>query len=48
MYAIRSYYDNVHIAANSLVITNIPDNATAMGVPAKVWHFPAAKEEGQK
>ncbi len=40
--------NNVHIAANSLVITNIPDNATAMGVPAKVWHFPAAKEEGQK
>lgn len=31
--------NNVNIAANSLVISDIPDNSTAMGVPAKVWHF---------
>lgn len=37
--------NNVSIAANSLVITDIPDNSTAMGVPAKVWHFPAKREE---
>ena len=32
--------NNVNIAANSLVISDIPDNVTAMGVPAKVWKFP--------
>lgn len=38
--------NNVNIAANSLVISDIPDNSTAMGVPAKVWHFPPRKGEG--
>lgn len=38
--------NNVKIAANSLVISDIPDGCTAMGVPAKVWHFAQKKEEG--
>jgi len=37
--------NNVSIAANSLVISDIPDDSTAMGVPAKVWHFPQKRDE---
>lgn len=40
--------DGVRIAANSLVISDVPAGAMAMGVPAKVYpgrgHGPAAAE----
>lgn len=30
--------DNVKIGANAVVLTNIPDNSTAVGVPARIIH----------
>ncbi len=37
--------DHAIIAANSLVINDVPAHATAMGVPARAWKFPAKTEE---
>jgi serine O-acetyltransferase len=31
--------DGATIAANSLVISDIPPNSTAIGVPARVWQY---------
>ena len=28
--------DNVHIGANAVVLKDLPDNCTAVGVPAKI------------
>lgn len=39
--------NNVIVAANSLVISDIPDNSTAIGVPARVWKF-QQRREGQE
>src|SRR6185295_16383804 len=38
--------DGARIAANSLVISDIPAGTTAIGVPAKVLRVPAAKHPG--
>lgn len=41
-----------HIAANSLVITDVPPGATAVGVPARVMRYtgrpPAERRQGQR
>lgn len=35
--------DGATIAANSLVITDVPPNSTAIGVPARVWKYSAVE-----
>jgi len=40
--------DGARIAANTLVITNIPPGVTAIGVPAKILRVPAAKSPGRR
>ena len=40
--------DGARIAANSLVISDIPAGTTAIGVPAKVLRVPAAKHPGRR
>jgi serine O-acetyltransferase len=36
--------DNVRIAANSLVIKDVPANATAVGVPARIMKYTGRKQ----
>lgn len=40
--------DNARIAANSLVMTNVPENATAIGVPARTMRAPAPGAEPRR
>ena len=41
--------DGATIAANSLVIKDVPPNTTAIGVPARVWNYsPRKKHEEDK
>ncbi|PKL39694.1 MAG: serine acetyltransferase [Spirochaetae bacterium HGW-Spirochaetae-1] len=40
--------DGATIAANSLVITDVPAHTTAMGVPARVWKYSAVEAKIQK
>ena len=40
--------NNVIIAANSLVISDIPENMTAIGVPARIWKTSQKIEKSQK
>jgi serine O-acetyltransferase len=40
--------DGAKIAANSLVVSNVPDEATAIGVPAKVMRAPKPKNTGEQ
>ena len=35
--------DGANVAANSLVVTDVPDGATVMGVPARVMFKPSAQ-----
>ena len=37
--------DNVRIAANAVVLSDVPDNATAVGVPAKVVRIAGKKQD---
>jgi serine O-acetyltransferase len=38
--------DGATVRANSLVLSNVPSGAVAVGVPAKVLHHPASAEVG--
>jgi len=38
--------DRARIAANSLVITNVPPDTTAIGVPAKILHYTGRRSQG--
>ena len=40
--------DGVTVAANSLVINDVPPNTTAIGVPARVWKYSAVETKIQK
>ena len=40
--------DGARIAANTLVITNIPPGVTAIGVPAKILRVPASKHPSHR
>ncbi|MGH8130043.1 MAG: serine O-acetyltransferase [Steroidobacteraceae bacterium] len=40
--------DGARIAANSLVISNVPPGATAIGVPAKIMRVPATRHPGRR
>jgi serine O-acetyltransferase len=40
--------DGARIAANSLVITDVPPGATAIGVPARIMHLPATRHGSRR
>ncbi len=40
--------DGATIAANSLVITDVPAHTTAMGVPARIWKYSAVDAKIKK